>query len=30
MLAMMLTITAWDPVSKQPIFKVAAVRFGKA
>jgi anaerobic selenocysteine-containing dehydrogenase len=24
-----LTITAWDPVSKQPIFKVAAVRLGK-
>jgi hypothetical protein len=21
-----LTITAWDPVSKQPLFKVAAVR----
>ena len=25
-----LTITAWDPVSKQPIFKVAAVRAGRA
>ena len=25
-----LTITAWDPVSKQPIFKVAAVRVGHA
>src|SRR4051812_15601153 len=25
-----LTITAWDPVSKQPIFKVAAVRVVKA
>jgi ferredoxin-nitrate reductase len=25
-----LTITAWDPVSKQPIFKVAAVRLAKA
>jgi ferredoxin-nitrate reductase len=25
-----LTITAWDPVSKQPIFKVAAVRVAKA
>ena len=24
-----LTITAWDPVSKQPIFKVAAVRLAK-
>ena len=24
-----LTITSWDPVSKQPIFKVAAVRVGK-
>ncbi|MFN2535461.1 MAG: molybdopterin oxidoreductase family protein [Pseudonocardiaceae bacterium] len=24
-----LTITAWDPVSKQPIFKVAAVRVAK-
>jgi predicted molibdopterin-dependent oxidoreductase YjgC len=24
-----LTITAWDPVSKQPIFKVAAVRIAK-
>jgi anaerobic selenocysteine-containing dehydrogenase len=24
-----LTITAWDPVSKQPIFKVAAVRVTK-
>jgi ferredoxin-nitrate reductase len=24
-----LTITAWDPVSKQPIFKVAAVRLTK-
>lgn len=24
-----MTITAWDPVSKQPIFKVAAVRVGK-
>jgi anaerobic selenocysteine-containing dehydrogenase len=24
-----LTITAWDPVSKQPIFKVAAVRLSK-
>jgi hypothetical protein len=25
-----LTITAWDPVSKQPLFKVAAVRVVKA
>jgi anaerobic selenocysteine-containing dehydrogenase len=25
-----LTITAWDPVSKQPIFKVAAVKAGRA
>ncbi|GAT70492.1 molybdopterin oxidoreductase [Planomonospora sphaerica] len=25
-----LTITSWDPVSKQPIYKVAAVRVGKA
>jgi ferredoxin-nitrate reductase len=25
-----LTITAWDPVSKQPLFKVAAVRVEKA
>jgi ferredoxin-nitrate reductase len=25
-----LTITAWDPVSKQRIFKVAAVRVAKA
>ena len=25
-----LTITAWDPVSKQPIFKVAAVRAAPA
>jgi ferredoxin-nitrate reductase len=25
-----LTITAWDPVSKQPIFKVAAVRAGRS
>jgi anaerobic selenocysteine-containing dehydrogenase len=25
-----LTITAWDPVSKQPIFKVAAVKVGAA
>lgn len=25
-----LTITAWDPVSKQPIFKVAAVKAGAA
>jgi predicted molibdopterin-dependent oxidoreductase YjgC len=24
-----LTLTAWDPVSKQPIFKVAAVRVAK-
>ncbi|GIJ44374.1 molybdopterin oxidoreductase [Virgisporangium aliadipatigenens] len=24
-----LTVTAWDPVSKQPLFKVAAVRIGK-
>ena len=24
-----MTITAWDPVSKQPIFKVAAVRVTK-
>jgi anaerobic selenocysteine-containing dehydrogenase len=24
-----LTVTAWDPVSKQPIFKVAAVRVTK-
>jgi anaerobic selenocysteine-containing dehydrogenase len=24
-----LTITAWDPVSKQPLFKVAAVRLAK-
>ncbi len=24
-----LTITAWDPVSKQPLFKVAAVRVEK-
>jgi anaerobic selenocysteine-containing dehydrogenase len=24
-----LTITAWDPVSKQPLFKVAAVRVSK-
>jgi anaerobic selenocysteine-containing dehydrogenase len=24
-----LTVTAWDPVSKQPIFKVAAVRLAK-
>ncbi|MEV7628045.1 nitrate reductase [Actinoplanes sp. NPDC089786] len=24
-----LTVTAWDPVSKQPIFKVAAVRIAK-
>jgi ferredoxin-nitrate reductase len=24
-----LTITSWDPVSKQPIFKVAAVRIAK-
>lgn len=24
-----LTITSWDPVSKQPIFKVAAVRVRK-
>ena len=24
-----ITITAWDPVSKQPIFKVAAVRVTK-
>jgi anaerobic selenocysteine-containing dehydrogenase len=24
-----LTITAWDPVSKQPLFKVAAVRVAK-
>jgi anaerobic selenocysteine-containing dehydrogenase len=24
-----LTITAWDPVSKQPIFKVAAARVTK-
>jgi anaerobic selenocysteine-containing dehydrogenase len=24
-----LTITAWDPVSHQPIFKVAAVRMTK-
>jgi anaerobic selenocysteine-containing dehydrogenase len=24
-----LTVTAWDPVSKQPIFKVAAVRIGR-
>jgi anaerobic selenocysteine-containing dehydrogenase len=25
-----MTVTAWDPVSKQPIFKVAAVRVSKA
>jgi ferredoxin-nitrate reductase len=25
-----LTVTAWDPVSKQPLFKVAAVRLAKA
>ena len=25
-----LTITSWDPVSKQPLFKVAAVRVRKA
>jgi ferredoxin-nitrate reductase len=25
-----LTVTTWDPVSKQPIFKTAAVRVGKA
>jgi anaerobic selenocysteine-containing dehydrogenase len=25
-----LTITAWDPVSKQPLFKVAAVNLAKA
>jgi anaerobic selenocysteine-containing dehydrogenase len=25
-----LTITAWDPVSKQPIFKVAAVKAAAA
>jgi hypothetical protein len=25
-----LTITAWDPVSKQPLFKVAAVRAARA
>jgi ferredoxin-nitrate reductase len=25
-----LTITAWDPVSKQPLFKVAAVKLAKA
>ena len=25
-----LTITAWDPVSKQPLFKVAAVRVERA
>jgi len=25
-----LTVTAWDPVSKQPIFKVAAVRLARA
>jgi ferredoxin-nitrate reductase len=25
-----LTITAWDPVSKQPLFKHAAVRVAKA
>ena len=25
-----LTITAWDPVSKQPMFKTAAVRVEKA
>ena len=24
-----LTITAWDPVSKQPTFKVAAVRISR-
>jgi hypothetical protein len=24
-----LTVTAWDPVSKQPLFKVAAVRLVK-
>jgi ferredoxin-nitrate reductase len=24
-----MTVTAWDPVSKQPIFKVAAVRIAK-
>jgi anaerobic selenocysteine-containing dehydrogenase len=24
-----LTVTAWDPVSKQPMFKVAAVRVRK-
>jgi anaerobic selenocysteine-containing dehydrogenase len=24
-----LTITAWDPVSKQPVFKVTAVRLEK-
>jgi ferredoxin-nitrate reductase len=25
-----LTITSWDPVSKQPLFKVAAARVRKA
>ena len=25
-----LTITAWDPVSKQPLFKLAAVRIERA
>ena len=25
-----LTVTAWDPVSKQPLFKHAAVRLAKA
>jgi hypothetical protein len=24
-----LTVTSWDPVSKQPLFKVAAVRVSK-
>jgi hypothetical protein len=24
-----LTITAWDPVSKQPLFKTAACRVGR-
>jgi ferredoxin-nitrate reductase len=28
--ANVLTITAWDPVSKQPVFKTAACRVGKA